>query len=176
MTIELEEVILRRPEPRDVEQLYVYRNSWEVIRSLGGFSCGYSQKDLADWVEHHRSRPDEIIWTIASLETDRCMGHVGFYKIDNRVRSAEFAILIGDKTFWGRGLGSAITRVVLEYGYAQLNLNRIELTVLESNAAALHIYRKLGFVQEGVLRQAQYRDGAYINVVQMALLREEFLS
>jgi RimJ/RimL family protein N-acetyltransferase len=176
VTINLNQAILRRPEPRDVEQLYVYRNDWDVIRSLGGFSRGYSQRDLTDWVEYHRTRQDEIIWTIADREADRCLGHAGLYQIDHRVRSAEFAIIIGDKSRWGHGLGRAVTQAVLDFGFAQMNLNRIELTVLENNAAALHLYRKLGFVQEGVLRQAQFRDGAYLNVVQMGLLREEYRS
>jgi RimJ/RimL family protein N-acetyltransferase len=176
MTICLNEVVLRRPEPRDAEQLYVYRNDWDVICSLGGFSRGYSLKDLAEWVEYHRTRQDEILWTIADRETDRCLGHIGLYKIDHRVRSAELAILLGDKTRWGHGLGHAVTQAVLEFGFAQLNMNRIELTVLENNLAALHLYNKLGFMQEGVLRQAQYRNGAYLNVVQMGLLRGEFKS
>lgn len=174
MIIVLDRVTLRRPEPRDVEQLYVYRNDWDVICTLGGFSRGYAMKDLTDWVEYHRTRGDEIIWTIADLENDRCLGHVGLYKIDHRVRSAEFAILIGDKSRWGQGLGREITSAVLKFGFEQLNLNRIELTVLENNAAALALYRRLGFVQEGVQRQAQFRDGQYLNVVQMGLLHQEY--
>lgn len=173
MYIPLGQYILRRPEPKDVERLYLYRNDWKVIRTLGGFSSGYSIKDLHEWVEFHRNRNDEIIWVIVDRAEDICLGHVGFYGIDHRVRKAEFAILIGEKSCWGKGLGQSITQAMIDYGFDQLNLHRIELEVLANNARAIHIYEKLGFRREGIQRDAQFRDGQYIDVIFMALLEHE---
>lgn len=173
MQILREQFILRRPEPKDVEHLYLYRNDWEAIRSLGGFSSGYSIKDLQEWVEFHRNRKDEIIWVIGDRANDTCLGHVGLYDIDYRVRKAEFAILIGEKSCWGKGLGQSITQATIDYGFDQLNLHRIELEVLANNSRAIHIYEKLGFRREGIQRDAQFRDGQYIDVIIMALLEHE---
>src|SRR5690606_15122000 len=120
-----------------------------------------SIEDLNQWISFHRVQKDEVIWVIADLE-DSCVGHVGFYQIDYRIRKAEFAIMIGDKSLWNRGLGSQITGAVLDFGFRQLNLHRIYLNVLASNQRAIHLYKKIGFQQEGILRDCQFRNGQYV--------------
>ena len=164
-------VVLRRPEARDVDALYAQKNDPEVANLLGGFSLGYSRRDIENWIEAHRARRDEIIWVIADAATDACLGHVGMYNIDGRIRSGEFAIMIGDKASWGSGLGTEVTRYVVDYAFASLNLNRVHLTVLANNPRAIAVYEKLGFQREGVMRQAQFKRGAYIDVVVMGRLK-----
>lgn len=61
MKIILDAVNLRRPEPKDTEFLYEYRNNWDVIQNLGGFSKGYAVKDIDEWIEFHRNQCNEII-------------------------------------------------------------------------------------------------------------------
>lgn len=165
---------LRCPEPMDIAALYEQKNDPGVAALLGGFTSGYSREDLAQWISFHRERRDEVLWVIADAETDRCVGHVGLYKVDHRVRSAEFAILIGDRAHWGKGAGRAISRAVLRYGFCELNLNRIELSVLSTNERAFALYRSLGFQVEGRLREAQYKQGQYIDVIMMGLLRSDY--
>lgn len=165
---------LRAPEPGDVPRLYAQKNDPEVAALLGGFSFGYSRRDIEEWIEFHRTRKDEIVWVIADAESDACVGHVGLYRIDQRVRSAEFAILIGDRDVWRRGLGRAATAHAIRYAFRELNLNRVHLSVLASNEPAAALYRSLGFRDEGVLRQGHYRNGEYIDVLVMGLLRAEW--
>lgn len=172
--IPLGEVVLRPLEPRDVDSLYSFRNDWEVIQYLGGFSAGYSRKNLQEWVTAHRNRADEVLWTIADARSDRSLGHVGLYKVDNRVRKAEFAIVIGDKNSWGKGLGRKVTEAVVDWGFEQLNLRKVSLSVLAFNRRALLLYRSLGFRQEGVLRDEQFRGGRYHHLVLMSVLDKEW--
>ena len=174
MRMFLDKVVLRRPERRDVESLYEYRNDSEIVCLLGGFSKGYSTKDIEDWIELHRTRDDEIVWVIVEKESDKCVGHVGLYNIDHRVQCAEFAIVIGDKTCWGKGFGKQVSRSVIEYGFKQLNLHRIKLTVLATNVRAVKFYEKIGFRKEGTLRHEQYRDNHYVDVLMMGMLENEW--
>jgi len=174
MKIILDDVFLRCPEPKDVEFLYEYRNNWEVIQGLGGFSSGYSRKDILDWIEFHRNKRDEILWTIAKKNDDTCLGHVGYYKIDYRVRCAEFAIMLGNKECWGKGLGKRITYAVINYGFSELNLHRVYLTVLKTNERAISLYEKLGFKIEGIHRDEQFRNGCYIDTIVMGILENEW--
>lgn len=173
MNLKVGDVLLRRPEPKDVAALYAQKNDPEVANLLGGFTLGYSRADIVAWVERHRNTPNEALWTIADLD-DRCLGHVGLYRIGNRVRSAEFAIMLGDKASWGRGIGKAVTSFVVDYGFRMLNLNRIELSCLASNGRAQRLYARLGFRVEGTQRQAQFKDGQFIDVVLMAVLASEW--
>jgi RimJ/RimL family protein N-acetyltransferase len=165
--------VLRKPEPKDVDSLYVAKNNPEIGSMLGGFTAGYSHADLGSWVEFHRSAKDEAFFVIADAN-DVAVGHVALYKIDLRAGHAEFGIMLGDKSTWGKGLGTACTRFMVEYGFDQLNLRRIYLELLEDNPRAQRLYEKLGFVLEGRLRQHQYKGGKYLDVLVMGLLRDEY--
>ena len=172
--IELENVILRPFEPFDVEQLYSYRNDWEVIRLLGGFSAGYSRNMLDGWIERHQNRDDETLWCIADKLTDRCIGHVGLYRIDLRSRKADFGIIIGDKEWRGRGVGHAVTDRVLRFGFEELSLHKITLGVLDTNPRAIKLYEKIGFVREGKLRDEMFREGVYVDMILMSIIHQEW--
>lgn len=172
--IDLGDVVLRPLEPMDVDHLYEFRNDWEVTRHLGGFSAGYSRANLEDWIKRHSNRPDEVLWTIAARISNQCAGHVGLYQVDNRVRNGQFAILIGDRSLWGKGLGPRVTSAVVSWGFSQLNLHKIGLRVLTNNQRAIHVYESLGFRSEGVLRDEQFRDGKYLNLMLMAIFKDEW--
>ncbi|MBW3624655.1 MAG: GNAT family N-acetyltransferase [Armatimonadetes bacterium] len=172
--IVLDQVILRPLEPSDVDRLYAFRNNPDVTSCLGGFSTGYSRQDLVDWVNAHRNRKDELLWAIAARDDSACLGHVGLYQIEHRVRKAEFGILIGDPGWQGKGIGRAVTRTVIDFGFQQLNLHKISLSVLESNSRAVKLYESLGFAREGLLVDDQYRDGQYISSILMALFKSDW--
>lgn len=164
---------LRKFEPRDIPALYAFRNDREVTSGLGGFSTGYTVSDLERWIDHHNSRADEVMYAIVDSD-DEVLGHVGLYRVDSRVRKAGFGILIGRTESQGRGVGRAVSQWMIDFGFQELNLNKISLSVLSSNERAFHLYKSLGFVEEGVQRQDQYRNGVYLDVVMMSILRSEW--
>jgi [ribosomal protein S5]-alanine N-acetyltransferase len=174
MNIHVETHILRRPEPEDLELLYQYKNDPAILMNLCGFSFGYAKANLADWLEMHRKKTDEVIWVIAGKEDNLCVGHVGLYTIDFRIRSAEFAIMIGQQSAQGKGLGRRCTQAVTKYGFEELNLNRIQLAVLASNKRAQGLYTSMRFREEGRMRQGEYLAGQYQDVILMSLLRNEY--
>lgn len=173
MTHKVGIISVRNPEPRDLDALWRFKNDPEVANQLVGFSGGYSQQDLVDWMEYHRKVPNEYLRVIAN-EDDQCIGHVGLYEVDHRVRSADFGILIGDRNYWGKGHGYNLTRWSLDYGFRMLNLNRIQLDVLANHSQAIRLYEKCGFQIEGRRRQAQFKEGEYVDIVFMGVLRSEW--
>jgi [ribosomal protein S5]-alanine N-acetyltransferase len=172
--IELELVILRPLEREDINQLYIFRNDYEITRQLGGFSSGFSHTALKEWLEFHRQRNDEILWAIATKTDNLCIGHVGLYQIDYRVRKAEFGILIGDKNKQGKGIGKSVSCAVLNYAFQQLNLHKVSLSVLATNERAIKLYQAIGFQKEGILRHDQFRDGQYVDSILMSCLESEW--
>ncbi|MCI0709788.1 MAG: GNAT family N-acetyltransferase [Chloroflexi bacterium] len=112
-----------------------------------------------------------IAFAVRLLHDKTVVGFTRFKTINHRNGVAEISIVIGDP---GKGFGREALTLLIEYGFRELNLNRIELTVLSFNAAAIHLYQKLGFQQEGVLRQHLFRDGTYHDTWVMALLRDEW--
>jgi RimJ/RimL family protein N-acetyltransferase len=173
MHLLLSTTLLRKLEPEDAPNLYRFRNDPEVARGLGGFSSGYTLQAIKEWIERRGKASDDLVWAIADRETNACLGHAGLYQIDHRVRACEFGILIGDSSRWGKGLGKEVTSAIVAYGFDELNMNRIELSVIASNTRAIRLYEVLGFVREGLKRQAQYRAGDYLDLILMAILRSE---
>jgi len=162
-------LLLRKPNHDDLESLYILKNDIESNAMLGqGFYRGYSKEDIIKWIDYHNSADNEVIFGIQELQSQKLIGHVGFYNIDYRNRKAEFAILIADKESRGKGYGNLCSKFMISYGYDQLNLNRVELSVIESNIIAISLYEKIGFEKEGLLKQALYKNGEYHNVVLMA--------
>lgn len=83
-------------------------------------------------------------------------------------------IVIGDKNLWGHGYGNEATKLILEYGFKHLKLHRIQLMVLDFNKRAQHLYKKLGFVVEGIQREARLVNGEWHDVILMGILEKEF--
>jgi RimJ/RimL family protein N-acetyltransferase len=90
------------------------------------------------------------------------------------MRTAEFRIFLGNKAYWTRGIGTECTKLMVVYGFEKLNLNRIWLGVNADNIGGVRAYEKAGFIKEGILRQEQYRNFRYYDVVRMSVLRSEY--
>jgi RimJ/RimL family protein N-acetyltransferase len=83
-------------------------------------------------------------------------------------------IFIGEKRLWNQGYGTDAMRLLLQHGFNTLNLNRVALDVYDTNLRAVRSYEKAGFVHEGRKRQAIFKDGRYVDILQMSVLRAEW--
>jgi RimJ/RimL family protein N-acetyltransferase len=111
--------------------------------------------------------------TVTTRDAGALIGHVALFGADAHNRTATFAIIIGPP-HQGNGYGTEATRMMLRYGFAELNLHRIQLTVLGFNQRAIHTYEKAGFVEEGRDREAVFRSGRWHDQVRMSVLAREW--
>lgn len=102
------------------------------------------------------------------------VGNCGLFDINLENRSAEIGIHIGEKEYWDKGFGTRAMGLILDHGFATMNLHRIYLRVYESNLRAIRAYEKAGFIIEGKMREAQYLNGRYQDVLLMSVLRQEW--
>jgi len=110
---------------------------------------------------------------IVEKSSDRLVGATSLQQIDTRSRHAQFGILIGDSADWGKGFATEATRLLVGYGFETLNLHRVWLHVTADNAAGIRVYEKVGFRHEGVLREALFTGGRYVDLVTMGILRSD---
>ncbi len=127
-----------------------------------------------EWVESLGRDGKEYAFGIVVREGDRLIGVTGLHNINPISRSASFGINIGDRAFQNKGYGTEATALCLRYGFEELNLNRIALSVFSINPRAIRCYQKAGFVQEGCLRQAVFRNGQYEDEYRFSMLRDEW--
>ena len=107
-------------------------------------------------------------------EDDGKAGLVELVEIDHVHRRAEFQIIVAPD-HQGRGIATRATELAMEYGFSVLNLYKIYLIVDVENASARHVYEKLGFQPEGVLRHEFFINGQYRDVTRMCLFQHDYL-
>jgi len=117
---------------------------------------------------------DSYYFHLRTLEADQFIGFVVLFNIKWRNQTAELAIGIGDAEFRGKGYGSDALKLILNYGWSELNLHHIGLNVLENNAAAIKAYERVGFVLEGTRRGVSIREGKRYDLLLYGILRDEF--
>ena len=82
--------------------------------------------------------------------------------------------MIGNDENRGKGAGTFATKEMLNHAFYNLNLHRVELTVLDDNSRAINLYEKVGFVKEGTKRQCNFKQGKFVDMHMYSMLREEF--
>jgi len=115
-------------------------------------------------------------FNIMRIEDARLVGAVDLRDIDRENGSAEVAIFVGDPSLFGRGLGTDALRCVLDFGFGEQRLERIQLQVFDYNTRARRSYEKAGFQTDAVLRRARFHRGAHHDVLVMSILRDEWLA
>jgi RimJ/RimL family protein N-acetyltransferase len=131
-----------------------------------------------DWIENLKNRKDTIVFAITFPGEDdlgKHIGNCGLHNIDWKNRVAEVGIMIGEKEYQGKGYGTEAMETLIKYGFETANLNRIQLRVYDFNIRAIKSYIKIGFIEEGRMRQAVFKNGEYHDMIIMAILHEEWL-
>jgi RimJ/RimL family protein N-acetyltransferase len=118
--------------------------------------------------------PTRVFFAIYTLENLTFIGDTGLRRIDQRQGTATFGIAIGHKAYWGKGYGTEVTKLVLDYGFRFLNLYNIGLDTTSYNTRAIRAYQKAGFKESGRRRGAILLAGKRYDEVQMDCLASEF--
>jgi RimJ/RimL family protein N-acetyltransferase len=169
-----ERLYLRPLEPAQDNHLYATWMNDEEIRRY--FSI-YPTSDTRgkERLEQLYKDGRHIIFGIALNSDNRLIGLVGLKDINYINQSAEFYVIIGDRSAWFKGYGTEATKLMIGYGFMELNLNRIQTQDMEENIGGWRADEKAGFKHEGTLRQVILRFGKYHDVRVYSLLRSEYL-
>ncbi len=114
------------------------------------------------------SPPSEVTYIVVDCDHEVPVGLTTLRDIDWINRTARFGLWIAPEA-QGRGVGTAATAQTVDVAFGRLNLRKLALDVLASNDRAIAMYRGLGFIEEGRFADEVYSDGAYHDVVRMAL-------
>ena len=136
----------------------------------------WSAKKIKEWMEKdlEAAIPNILEFGIRTQVDDKLIGFIGFDGLNWTDRDTYVAIGIGEPDFWSKGYGTDAMRVMLRYGFTELNLHRISLTVFEVNPRGIHSYEKCGFKHEGRIREFLLRDGKRSDMLHMGILRSEW--
>lgn len=147
----------------------------EVITySLSAFQELTTLAQVADWLTRTLQDQKSLTLGIYLAETQELIGYTGIAGISRVNQAGEYFILLGEKRYWSRGIGTAVTKQVVTRGFQELGLNRIMLTVSVPNEGGVKAYLRAGFQVEGRLRQACYRHQAFHDKLVMSVLKADW--
>lgn len=172
-------VHLRPAELFDVDAIYQFRQDEEVMFwAAGGFGDALSSRcELEDQIEQDSALNSTRMFVIEVEEEaeHRVVGTITFRNFNRVNRRCEVGMLIGDKDYWGRGIGTEAMQQFIRLLFTRYNVNRIDLDTFSDNQRALRCYKKCGFVEEGLRRQSFWTMNGYRDQIMMGLLREDWL-
>jgi RimJ/RimL family protein N-acetyltransferase len=143
-----------------VSQTLIVNETIELEKTKAWFQKNQGNTSRLDcFIEDHDARP---------------IGLVGLRQISADNHSACVYIVIGDKSYWGRGVMYSSHMLLLDYAFQELKLHKIWCNVLQYNIASCITLKKIGFQIDGLLRDEFLRDGRFYSVYRMSILSEEF--
>lgn len=169
-------VYLRELTRSDIPIINTWRQSRELQDFFGSPFRYINLETDEEWFERYmKNRTKEVRLAIVTKDENELIGMVSIANIDAVCRKAEYGgIMIGVPFNRGKGIGKLVTMMLLRHVFYDLNLNRFEGVWLITNRPSIEMGKKCGFKEEGVLRQATYKNGQYHDLLQMSILRMEF--
>jgi len=167
-------VLLRAIEKEDIKRLHeLYANVDLVLLGHGV----WRPEPLAAWEKEFDKHVEERDKAEFVIEVDGVViGEIDLqsHHMNRRAGVAHMGIGIYDPENVGKGYGRDAIMTLLDWSFRILNLRRVALETLASNERAIRAYRACGFIEEGRLREHEYVDGHYVDIVAMGVLRSEW--
>ena len=167
-------VYLRALEPDDYKTSIEWRRDNEIWGMVGSTKYFVSEAYEKKWVEDTIFNSRDIKLAVCEVGSNKYIGNVYATDIDQTNRSCTTGVLIGNHDYWSQGYASEAYRLLLDYLFNERNINRVQAYVLENNVASIKMHQKVGYKIEGTLRQSVYKNGKYLDLVILSVLKDEY--
>jgi len=168
-------VRLRPLELTDVDHMMAWVNDPDVVGNMASFAGEpFSRAQELAYIEKMRASPEDRVFAIERAEDGAYLGNVGLHQIHWRSRVGRLACIIGKRAEMGKGYGSAAIAAALDHAFDVLALHKVWLMVFATNARSRRIYARVGFVEEGTLREEYFHEAGWHDMVRMSVLAREW--
>ena len=166
-------VILRPMTEQDTDNVIKWRNAPSVMENFI-FRTSLTREAHLNWYNNRVSTGDVAQFIIVDTATNTDVGSVYLRDIDRNNQKCEFGIFIGEESCRGKGIGAKASKLILDYAFNELELNRVFLRVFAKNERAIKSYENAGFKYEGTFRDDVIIDGVAYDMVFMAILKAQW--
>ncbi len=155
--------------------LYVAWMNNPKIRKYAGYNMPQTIEDVKKKFEPKKEAvKEEIFFEIWQKEDKKPIGYGGFLWIEWFTRNAYMFYLI-DPDYWGQYIGTEAGKLIIEYGFKELNLHKITTRLYAPNKASLRVAEKIGLTHEITLQKEVYIDGKHIDALEYSIFKEDFV-
>jgi RimJ/RimL family protein N-acetyltransferase len=133
----------------------------------------YTKQMTIDYIKMIKESSSYEVFAICDNETKQHIGNISLQNISQKNKSAEFAIIIGEKSFMGKGIGKEAGKIILEYAFNTLKLHRVYCGTSEYNIAMQKLALHLKMKEEGIGIDAMVKNEEYINIFKYAIVNNK---
>ena len=163
--------------PPNTEHINLY-TKWmnnPKIRKYARYWAPQIIEEVKKWVEPKQERTkSEVFLEIWHTKDEKPIGYAGFINIRWFDKNAFLFYLVGELEYWGKGIATEAAKLVIDYGFNELNLHKINATVFQPNKSSIRVLEKNGFIHELTLKNEVYIDGKHIDAEQYSILKSEW--
>ena len=173
MKIAGDRITLRPLINSDYEKFYKWHSDANIRFQTAMHPYPVTEQNEREWFNKAISNISNkrLIFTVVFKEKDEVIGYFQLTEVNFINKNAMLGIVIGEEEYRGQGLGKEIMELGINYGFKSLGLLKISLDVINENNSAINLYKKMGFVEEGVFKNQFFFDGKLNNVLRMAKFR-----
>lgn len=173
--LEGKEIFLRPLSIEDIDGNYIdWLNDAEVCKFNSHRVFPYNKQRAEEYIKSVSLSKDMLILAIVTKKEKKHIGNISLQHIDFLNNNAEYAILLGDKEYWGKGIAKEASLLILKHGFLELNLHRIYCGTSSENIAMQKLAEYMGMALEGRRRDAQLKSSKYNDIAEYGVLREDF--
>ncbi|WBU39113.1 GNAT family N-acetyltransferase [Homoserinibacter sp. YIM 151385] len=158
--------------PAHFDDVWTALHEPETLRLTGTHET-FSEDRIRAWLRDLPGTPHRADWAIVEAHTEEYLGEVVLNDLDAHNSKMGFRIALAGPAAFGRGYGTEAARAVVDHGFDRIGLHRIELEVYAFNRRARRSYEKVGFVEEGRMRDALLWEGEWADAILMSVLSSD---
>lgn len=165
---------LRRISIEDCDKNYLnWMNDPEINKYLESRFMTHTIDSLKDFVTSMNNSDNNVLFAIIDKESDTHIGNIKLGNIHPIHKYADIGLIIGDKTYWGRGIATNAIKLVSEYAFDELNLRKVFAGVYENNIGSIRAFEKCGFRKAYIKEDTYFFDGKFIDAIVFELYNKK---
>ncbi len=169
-----ERIYLRSLSVEDCSEKYLrWLNDPEVSYYSQRYGRDFVENDVVQYIKEKNASDSDLLLGIFLNSHHEHIGNILLSNIDTRNKLAEVSWLIGEKEHWGKGYASEAGRILIDYAFNVLQLNKLYMGTISGHDAMINVSKKLGFKIEGILRENVYHQGNFVNTLYLGLLKSD---
>lgn len=176
-SIETERLILRKLEQSDTADLFEYASEPAVSRFMPwqAHQTPDDTSDFIDFILKGYAENKKLTWAIELKRENKMIGTIDFVSWLQKRQRAEVGYTLSHH-YWGQGLMLEAAEALIDFGFKEMNLIKVEAPIMLDNKKSQRLAEKLGMIREGVSRKHMVIKGEFVDLAMYAVLKEEFYS
>jgi ribosomal-protein-alanine N-acetyltransferase len=174
--IETSRLVLREIKPSDAKDLFSFMSDEETLKNnlMIPHSKIAETYKLIETLKKQYKKKRELRWGTTLKGSDIIIGTIGYFNFYPQDFQAEIGVILA-KQHWQGGIMTEALTAALNFGFEKMAFHRITIFILPANVAAIKLATKVGFRQEGLLKECKFLNGRFYDLGVYALLKKDFL-